>query len=59
MDRAEKSKVEDLKSLTSLRFFAAMMIVVLHSLLFWPWFKGAPVTLTSGVSFSLCFPGLY
>lgn len=50
-------KVENLKPLTSLRFFAAMMIVVLHSLLFWPWFQGAPSTLTAGVSFFFVLSG--
>ncbi|KAF2394742.1 acyltransferase family protein [Pseudomonas frederiksbergensis] len=57
MDCAEINKVEDLKPLTSLRFFAAMMIVVLHSLLFWPWFTGAPSALTSGVSFFFVLSG--
>ena len=31
--------VEDLKPLTSLRFVAAMMIVALHSQLYFPWGK--------------------
>jgi len=51
--------VEDLKPLTSLRFVAATMIVLLHSLLYfkWPWLKHVPQTAVQGVSFFFVLSG--
>ncbi|MDQ0034568.1 peptidoglycan/LPS O-acetylase OafA/YrhL [Variovorax boronicumulans] len=51
--------IENLKALTSLRFFAAMMIVVLHgsNSLDWPWLRGAPLSLAQGVSFFFVLSG--
>ncbi|MPW16897.1 acyltransferase family protein [Paraburkholderia sp. CNPSo 3157] len=51
--------VADLKPLTSLRFVAAMMIVVLHSKLYfsWPWLQHAPGSLVQGVSFFFVLSG--
>ncbi|UZE14067.1 acyltransferase family protein [Pseudomonas sp. B21-053] len=57
MVSASSASIETLKPLTSLRFFAAFMIVVLHSLMFWSWFSGAPQTLTHGVSFFFVLSG--
>lgn len=51
--------VQDLKSLTSLRFIAAMMIVTLHAKLYFPgrWQGWAPSTLVHGVSFFFVLSG--
>lgn len=50
--------VENLKVLTSLRFFAAAMIVLLHSAAFtWDWTKSLPATLSHGVSFFFVLSG--
>ncbi len=48
-----------LKPLTSLRFFAAMMIVIYHTAQFfdWPWLDGAPGSLVQGVSFFFVLSG--
>jgi peptidoglycan/LPS O-acetylase OafA/YrhL len=52
--------------LTSLRFFAALMIVLLHARLYaqpslglfkWPWLAGMPETLVHGVSFFFVLSG--
>jgi peptidoglycan/LPS O-acetylase OafA/YrhL len=53
------SKVEDLKPLTSLRFVAAMMIVIHHAQGYfsWPFIAGAPATLVHGVSFFFVLSG--
>jgi peptidoglycan/LPS O-acetylase OafA/YrhL len=53
------SPVADLKPLTSLRFVAAMMIVVLHSKLYfpWPWLDHTPGWLVHGVSFFFVLSG--
>jgi peptidoglycan/LPS O-acetylase OafA/YrhL len=50
---------EELKALTSLRFFAAMMIVTLHAKLYFPgeWQNWAPGTLVHGVSFFFVLSG--
>ena len=51
--------IEDLKPLTSLRFVAAMMIVTLHSRLYFPWGKAMPAipALDHGVSFFFVLSG--
>jgi peptidoglycan/LPS O-acetylase OafA/YrhL len=51
--------VEDLKPLTSLRFVAASMIVLLHSLLYfkWHWLTYVPQTAVQGVSFFFVLSG--
>lgn len=51
--------VEHLKPLTSLRFVAAMMIVLLHCKLYfkWAWLAYLPVTLVHGVSFFFVLSG--
>ncbi|MCU7247835.1 acyltransferase family protein [Pseudomonas koreensis] len=54
---ANSKSVENLKPLTSLRFFAALMIVSWHSVMFYPWFAGAPSYLTHGVSFFFVLSG--
>ena len=54
--------VEDLKPLTSLRFFAAFAIVILHSKLYmkWGWAQSIQIPLAHGVSFFfLCSPASY
>jgi Predicted acyltransferases len=53
------AKVIDLKPLTSLRFVAAMMIVVYHAknYFMWSWIKHAPFTLMMGVSFFFVLSG--
>ena len=55
------SYVEDLRPLTSLRFVAAMMIVLLHAGLFfgplWPWLELVPATAVQGVSFFFVLSG--
>ena len=55
----QQPTIENLKALTSLRFFAAMMIVVLHgsNSLAWPWLRGAPLALAQGVSFFFVLSG--
>jgi peptidoglycan/LPS O-acetylase OafA/YrhL len=52
-------EVADLKPLTSLRFVAAMMIVVLHAKLYfpWHWLEYAPGSLVHGVSFFFVLSG--
>ena len=55
-------RAEDLKSLTSLRFIAAAMIVLMHCSLYytWPWLKSpllAQVPLVHGVSFFFILSG--
>jgi peptidoglycan/LPS O-acetylase OafA/YrhL len=52
-------KVEDLRPLTSLRFVAAMMIVVTHAPAHfnWPWANALPKTLVHGVSFFFVLSG--
>jgi peptidoglycan/LPS O-acetylase OafA/YrhL len=49
----------ELAPLTSLRFFAALMIVVFHARDFfpWPWLKQTPLFLPTGVSFFFVFSG--
>ena len=49
----------NLKPLTSLRFFAAMMIVALHAKAFmgWAWMASAPASLVQGVSFFFVLSG--
>lgn len=56
---SQQPTIENLKALTSLRFFAAMMIVVLHAAnsLEWPWLRNAPVPLVQGVSFFFVLSG--
>lgn len=51
--------VEDLKSLTSLRFIAAMMILLVHSLLFfkWEWLRIVSPNFIQGVSFFFVLSG--
>jgi peptidoglycan/LPS O-acetylase OafA/YrhL len=51
--------VEHLKPLTSLRFIAAMMIVLLHCKLYfkWEWLSHMPNTLVHGVSFFFVLSG--
>lgn len=51
--------VEHLKPLTSLRFVAAMMIVLLHCKLYfkWEWLGYLPITLVHGVSFFFVLSG--
>ena len=51
--------VDDLRSLTTLRFFAAMMIVLLHAKLYfaWAWLQFVPGTLVHGVSFFFVLSG--
>lgn len=55
------SQVEDLKPLTSLRFFAAIAIVLLHARQFfdpiWPWLHSIPITAAQGVSFFFVLSG--
>jgi peptidoglycan/LPS O-acetylase OafA/YrhL len=53
------SRVEDLRALTSLRFFAAMMIVLLHAKLYfpWAWLPFVPSTFIQGVSFFFVLSG--
>lgn len=53
------NNVEHLKPLTSLRFVAAMMIVLLHCKLYfnWEWLAYLPVTLVHGVSFFFVLSG--
>ena len=53
------SKAADLKPLTSLRFFAAMMIVFLHAneLYNWKWIIHIQFPLTHGVSFFFVLSG--
>lgn len=54
-----KHRVEELHPLTSLRFVAAMMIVLLHANLYFPWAWLAlfPGTLVHGVSFFFVLSG--
>lgn len=56
---SQQPTIENLKALTSLRFFAAMMIVVLHAAnsLEWPWLRNAPLPLVQGVSFFFVLSG--
>ncbi|MBV4474634.1 acyltransferase family protein [Pseudomonas botevensis] len=54
---ANSKPIENLKPLTSLRFFAAFMIVIWHSVMFYPWFSGVPSFLTHGVSFFFVLSG--
>ncbi|RAS35871.1 acyltransferase family protein [Paraburkholderia bryophila] len=56
---AKHQVVEDLKPLTSLRFVAAMMIVILHAKAYftWPWLKDAVWPLDHGVSFFFVLSG--
>jgi peptidoglycan/LPS O-acetylase OafA/YrhL len=51
--------VEDLKPLTSLRFFAAFAIVILHSKLYmkWGWAQSIQIPLAHGVSFFFVLSG--
>lgn len=49
--------IENLRPLTSLRFFAAMMIVVGHSSVYNSWFAGVTTYLTHGVSFFFVLSG--
>ena len=51
--------IADLKPLTSLRFVAAGMIVLLHSLLYfkWSWLNHVPATAAQGVSFFFVLSG--
>lgn len=55
------ANVDDLKPLTSLRFVAAMMIVLLHSLVYfksqWLWLTYVPQTAVQGVSFFFVLSG--
>lgn len=55
----QTNKVEDLKPLTSLRFIAAMAIVLLHAPTFfsWPWLKQVPAVSVQGVSFFFVLSG--
>jgi peptidoglycan/LPS O-acetylase OafA/YrhL len=55
----ERDGPADLLPLTSLRFVAAMMIVVLHSKLYfpWAWLQHAPGSLVHGVSFFFVLSG--
>lgn len=50
---------DDLKPLTSLRFVAAMMIVLVHALLYfkWSWLAYVPPTAIQGVSFFFVLSG--
>jgi peptidoglycan/LPS O-acetylase OafA/YrhL len=56
---SHKNKVESLLPLTSLRFAAAMMIVLLHakSYFSWPWLAHAPAAMLHGVSFFFVLSG--
>lgn len=50
--------IEDLKPLTSLRFFAAAMIVALHATNYFPWARiGVGYSLEYGVSFFFVLSG--
>lgn len=51
--------VQNLRPLTSLRFFAAFAIVLLHAKLYmkWPWLEHFPSTLVQGVSFFFVLSG--
>jgi peptidoglycan/LPS O-acetylase OafA/YrhL len=54
-----RSAVEDLKPLTSFRFFAAFAIVVLHAKLYmnWGWVQSIRLPLVQGVSFFFVLSG--
>jgi hypothetical protein len=54
-----RSSVEDLKPLTSLRFFAALAIVLLHAKLYtkWGWLQPIQIPLGQGVSFFFVLSG--
>jgi peptidoglycan/LPS O-acetylase OafA/YrhL len=54
-----RSRVEDLKPLTSLRFFAAFAIVLLHAKLYtkWGWLQPIQIPLVQGVSFFFVLSG--
>jgi peptidoglycan/LPS O-acetylase OafA/YrhL len=57
--RPNEGSVESLHTLTSLRFVAAMMIVVHHCQKYyaWPWMSDAPSTLVDGVPFFFVLSG--
>ena len=56
---AQRSSVEDLKPLTSLRFFAAFAIVLAHAKLYteWSWLPPDRIPLRQGVSFFFVLSG--